>query len=345
MSPASWPRPDPLAERLLVVDVAEGTLGTAHVGDLPSRLAAGDLLVVNDAATLPASLRGKTSQGAAIEARLVARRAGGAWQAVLFGAGDWRTRTEERTPPPDLRSGEVITFGPDLVATITRAASRLVELRFDRDGGALWSAIYALGHPVQYAHISRPLPLWHVQTAYAGRPWASELCSAGRPLTWSLLATLRLRGVGIAWLTHAAGLSSTGDAALDARLPLPEAYDLPAATIDAIARTRRAGGRVVAVGTSVVRALEGSAATNGGALVAGESETDLVLGPRHERRVVDALFTGMHERGTSHFALLEAFAPRALLDRAHEAAERAGFLGHEFGDSALLLAPRPRAPC
>ena len=348
MSPAVWPRPEPLSARLLVVDAASGSFAMGKVGDLPAHLAPRDLLVVNDAATLPASLRGRTTSGAAVEARLVGRRAGGAWRAVLFGAGDWHTRTEERPPPPALRDGDVVTFGRGLSATVTTtgAGTRLVELRFDVGGdgdeAAVWGAIYALGAPIQYAHIARPLSLWHVQTAYASRPWASELCSAGRPLTWSLLESLRAGGVAVAALTHAAGLSSTGDASLDAALPLPEAFDLPQATIDAIARARGAGGRVVAVGTSVVRALEGAAARGGGALAAGEAETDLRVEPGHVRRVVDALFTGMHERGTSHHALLQAFTPRALLDRALEAAEERGFLGHEFGDSALLVAPRAR---
>ena len=349
MRPAAWPRPEPLAERLLVVDATSRSFAMGRVGDLPAHLAPGDLLVVNDAATLPASLRGRTASGAAVEARLAGRRAGGAWRAVLFGAGDWHTRTEERPPPPALRDGDVVTFGRDLAATVTptAAGTRLVELRFDvrgdgDDAAAVWGAIYSLGAPIQYAHVAGPLSPWHVQTAYASRPWASELCSAGRPLTWSLLESLRARGVAIAALTHAAGLSSTGDASLDAALPLPEAFDLPQATIDAIARAREAGGRVVAVGTSVVRALEGAAARSGGALAAGEAETDLRVGPGHVRRVVDGLFTGMHERGTSHHALLQAFTPRALLDRAVEAAERAGFVGHEFGDSALLVAPHAR---
>jgi S-adenosylmethionine:tRNA ribosyltransferase-isomerase len=344
MSPAAWPRPEPLAERLLVVDAALGSFAIGTVLDLPAHLSPGDLLVVNDAATLPASLRGRTASGAPVEARLVGRRAGGAWRAVLFGAGDWHTRTEDRPPPPALRDGDVVTFGRDLSATVTTTGARLVELRFDAGGdgddAAVWGAIYALGAPIQYAHVARPLSLWHVQTAYASRPWASELCSAGRPLTWALLETLRARGIAIASLTHAAGLSSTGDASLDATLPLPEAFDLPQATIDAIARARDAGGRVVAVGTSVVRALEGAAARGSGALAAGEAETDLRLGPGHVRRVVDGLFTGMHDRGTSHHALLQAFLPRALLDRAQETAEGAGFLGHEFGDSALILASR-----
>ena len=160
--------------------------------------------------------------------------------------------------------------------------------------------------------------------------------SAGRPLTFASLLALRRGGVGVAALTHAAGLSSTGDAALDAALPLPERYDIPAGTVAAVEAAKRAGGRVVAAGTSVVRALEGCVARHG-ALLAGPGETDLVVREGFVPRVVDALLTGMHQAGESHFALLGAFVDDALLRRALEDAEDAGYLSHEFGDSMLVL--------
>ena len=162
--------------------------------------------------------------------------------------------------------------------------------------------------------------------------------SAGRPLTAALLAALRARGIGIASLTHAAGLSSTGDAELDAALPLPEAYDLPAETALAIARTHARGGRVVAIGTSVVRALEGCAAANGGELRAGAGTTDLRIDRQFQRRIVDGLFTGLHEPTASHFQLLQAFAGRGVIEQAYAHAAGRGYLYHEFGDSNLILA-------
>jgi S-adenosylmethionine:tRNA ribosyltransferase-isomerase len=339
MSPATWPRAERLDERLLRVDVASGTLRDAHVRDLPGMLRAGDLLVVNDAATLPASLRGTTREGRPVEVRLVSRAASGTWSAVLFGAGDWQTRTEDRPPPPELRPGDVLRFGDELAAVVRHVSERsprLVDVELDRHDAAMWSAIYALGRPVQYAYVARPLSLWHVQTAYASRPWAAEMPSAGRPFTFALIAALRRTGVAFASLTHAAGLSSTGDPALDAALPLRERFEIPPATVDAIEGTRAAGGRVVAVGTTVVRALEGSAAAHG-RVVPGADETSLVLGPGFVPRVVDGLFTGLHEPTATHFAMLRALVPGALLDRAHEHAERAGYVCHEFGDSMLAL--------
>ncbi|APR79263.1 S-adenosylmethionine:tRNA ribosyltransferase-isomerase [Minicystis rosea] len=341
VSPATWPREDPLSERLLWIDPRAGTLRDGHVRDLPELLRAGDLLVVNDSATLPASLRGVTGNGAPVEARLAGAGEGDdVFRAVLFGAGDHRTRTEDRAPPPVLFAGDRIAFGPGLAATIARVSpisSRLVDLAFDTKGAALWTALYRQGRPVQYAYVAAPLELWHTQTRYGSRPWSAEMPSAGRPLGWSLILEAIRRGVTIARLTHAAGLSSTGDPLLDAALPLPERFDIPEETVRAIAETRARGGRVIAVGTTVARALEGSAALHDGTVMAGEGVTDLVLDHTSRPRVVDGLLTGMHEPTASHFHLLEAFASPALLRRAHAHAEEIGYLGHEFGDSTLVL--------
>jgi S-adenosylmethionine:tRNA ribosyltransferase-isomerase len=189
---------------------------------------------------------------------------------------------------------------------------------------------------VQYAYVAGPLALWHVQTPFASRPWSSEMPSAARPLAWELVLAMRARGVRFASITHAAGLSSTGDEALDAALPLRESYDVPRETAEAVADTRARGARVIAVGTTVVRTLESAAAQGHGTVTAGAGDTDLVLGGGHVLRAVDAIFTGMHEPGTSHDALLQAFAPPDLLVRAYQGAQARGFLGHEFGDSMLV---------
>jgi S-adenosylmethionine:tRNA ribosyltransferase-isomerase len=392
---ASWPRDDPRATRLLHVDPRRGLFADRAIGDLRTLLVVGDLLVVNDAATAPASLRGVTAAGAPVEVRLAGGEGDGSWRAVLFGAGDWRRRTEDRPPPPVLREGEELVFGgvgtpagagiptsasppqggapagagtPDasppqvgvapacagipagagplprpLRATIVAVdpgSPRLVSLRFDARGAALWRALYHAGRPVQYAHTARPLALWHVQTAYAARPWASEAPSAGFALTWDLLLDLRRRGVATARVTHAAGLSSTGDGDLDARLPLGERYEVPAATVRAIESANEQGGRIVAVGTTAARALEGAAASTGGRLAPSQGMTELRLGPQVRRSVVGGIVTGLHDPGTSHFELLESFAPRPLLAAAHAFAEHQGYRGHEFGDAMLILGER-----
>jgi S-adenosylmethionine:tRNA ribosyltransferase-isomerase len=339
MTPATWPRAEPTEGRLLGIDPVRTTFQDGRISDLARWLRRGDLLVVNDAATLPASLMGRTSGGETVEVRLLGGASDGDFTAVLFGAGDWRTRTEDR-PSPSPGSGSV-TFEGDLTATLTPASPlspRLVKLHFDREGDALWSALYLYGRPVQYSYIEGPLSLSHVQTAYASRPWAAELPSAGHPFTLGLLLSLRARGVALASVTHAAGLSSTGDRTLDALLPLPERFEVPENTVQTLERTKQGGGRVVAVGTTVVRALEGAAAARGGLLCPGAGVTDLKIGASFHPRVVDGLVTGIHEPGTSHFELLTAFAPAQLLDQAYRHAETAGYVGHEFGDSSLILA-------
>jgi S-adenosylmethionine:tRNA ribosyltransferase-isomerase len=343
VSPAVFPRERPLDERLLHVDPRRARLTDARVGDLPEILAPGDLLVVNDGATLPASLHGVTAGSAPVEARLIGvigDLSAGRFSALLFGAGDWRTRTEDRPAPPRLPEGSVLRFGEDLSAVVERvspSSARLVEVAFRESGARLWSALYRRGRPIQYAHLAAPLDFWDVQTPYASRPICAELPSAGRPLVWGLLLDLLRRGVRVASLLHAAGLSSTGDPALDALLPLPERYEIPEETARAVREAKREGRRVIAVGTTVTRALEGAAAMNGGELRGGAGVTDLVLQKGYRPRIVDGLLTGVHDPSESHFRLLEAFAEGALLRRAHAHAERAGYLCHEFGDSSLIL--------
>ncbi len=336
MNAAVWPRE---SHRMMVLDAARGAISHADFEALPEYAREGDLVVVNDAATLPASLRGRTSRGEPVELRLASpTNEESAWLAVLFGDGDWRTRTEHRPAPPRVEVGDTLRFGDALSATVearSERSERLFTVRFDQRGDRFWQAIYAIGRPVQYAHLGGDLALWHTQNVYAGRPWAVELPSAGHPLRWSLLAALRSRGVTIARVTHAAGLSATGDDALDAQLPLPERYEITEETVRAIERTKSRGGRVIAVGTSVVRALEGCVATHG-RVIAGEGVTDLRIGVSTPRRVVDAVLSGMHEPGTSHFELLSAFAPPAMLLDAVREGTALGYQHHEFGDACLV---------
>ena len=167
--------------------------------------------------------------------------------------------------------------------------------------------------------------------------------SAGRPLTWDILVGLRRRGIGVASLTHAAGLSATGDPVLDAALPLPEPYDIPEATIAAIAATRARGGRVIAIGTTVVRALEAAALRPGG-LQAGTGLAELVITPQHEMRVIDGIVSGLHGPEESHFRLLGALVPRDTLYCALDRAAAEGLHGHELGDACLIASGVIHAP-
>jgi S-adenosylmethionine:tRNA ribosyltransferase-isomerase len=246
--------------------------------------------------------------------------------------------TEARGAPPPLTVGAELCFGHGLsarVQAVDPASPRLLYITFDQQGERLWQALYRAASPITYAYLQAPLALWDVQNAYAARPWAVELPSAGKPLRFETLFRVAARGVTLAQVTHAAGLSSTGEAALDARLPIAERYELTEENAARLRKTRAQGGRIVAVGTSVTRALE--AASMSGTLRAGSERTDLRLGPSSRLRTCAGLLTGLHEPGTSHFSLLEAFASRALLERSFRHAEQQGYLQHEFGDSCLIL--------
>lgn len=325
--------------KLLVVS-AQATMRRLARTMLASLFDPGDLVVANDAATLPASLKGVHIESLKpIEARLAAWLAPGdptRFLAVMFGAGDHRIRTEDRPLPPPLTAGARLAFGP-LGAIVERVSDhpRLVGLRFLGGKEAVLAGLARHGRPIQYAHIAEPLALSDVWTRIAAKPFAFEPPSAGFALDWATLAAWRRRGVGFVTLTHAAGISSTGDCALDRRLPFDEPYQIPHSTAAAVAAAKARGGKVVAIGTSVVRALE-AAADEDGAARAGDGVARGRIGRETRLRIVDALLTGAHQPGESHFELLKAFADETTLERMSAAFIANDFRGHEFGDSVLI---------
>ena len=336
----------PSQAKLLVVD-APGHISHVRRSTWVDQLRPSDVIVANDAATLPASLAGRHDPTQApIEVRLAGRRSLGAgdvhdFWAIVFGAGDFHIRTEDRPPPPQLTPGDRLTLGP-LTATVKSLLDhpRLVALHFEGAADAIWSGIARHGRPIQYAHVAEALALWDVWTPIAGPPVAFEPPSAGFMLDWRALVALRGRGVQFATLTHAAGISSTGDDVLDRRLPLDEPYRIPAATARIIAGTHQRGGRVVAIGTTVTRALE-HAASGDGRVRAGDGLATQRLGPASRLRVVDAILTGIHEPATSHFELLRAFQDDVTLYRVSQELETQAYRTHEFGDSVLIEAAKP----
>jgi S-adenosylmethionine:tRNA ribosyltransferase-isomerase len=349
MSPATEPVQRPRDARLLVID---GMGRFAHVPRtaFARYLEPGDLLVANDAATLPASLSGlHEPTGASIELRLAGADALAAasvrtFRAILFGRGDYRTRTENRPAPPRVIAGDRLLLGP-LVAVIERALGhpRLLEVRFEGSAAGIWEGIARHGRPIQYTHVPAPLALWDVWTRIAGPPVAFEPPSAGFVLDWQLLAAIRRRRAAFATITHATGLSSTGDLQLDALLPFDEPYRIPHSTAALIRRTRRSGGRILAVGTTVVRALE-DAAHEDGTVSAGDGVARRRINGATRLRAVDAILSGTHEPGTSHYELLHAFADAETLARADREMEARGYLTHEFGDSVFVAKSRGALP-
>jgi S-adenosylmethionine:tRNA ribosyltransferase-isomerase len=189
--------------------------------------------------------------------------------------------------------------------------------------------------------VPEPLALWDVWTRIAARPVAFEPPSAGFALDWRTIGAWRERKIGFATLTHAAGISSTGDPALDRRLPFDEPFRIPQETASAIAETKAAGGRVVAIGTTVVRALEAAACLDG-TVRPGDGMARGRIGRGSLLRVADAILSGVHQPDDSHYELLRAFAGDTALRHMTEAIELGGYRDHEFGDSVLI--ERSRLP-
>lgn len=347
MIPAGVPVQRTAGARLLVVD-ANGAVTDHARARFPDLVRMGDVVVANDAATLPASLFGcHMPTGAAVEVRLAGRESLSLesvrrFVAVVFGAGDFRTPTEHRPHPPVLQPGDALQLGP-LRANIVRvlAHPRLIEVGFLGSVPEIWEGLARHGRPIQYAYLSDPLAIWNTWTRIGSQPVAFEPPSAGFLLDWTVIQSIRSRGARFATLTHAAGISSTGDPDLDRLLPFDEPYYIPSSA----AKLIEAGGhrgRVIAIGTTVVRALE-HAARPDGSVRAGEGTATQRLGPLTRLRVVDAIVSGMHERGTSHYELLRAFQDDEALDRMNRVADAHGYRGHEFGDSVFLARRDARA--
>ena len=303
--------------RLLVA----GPDGLSHhvFRDLPCVLRPGDLVVVNTSATLPAAV--PTTGGLAVHFST---------EISTTGPNDGSWLLEIRRPDGPYRDGV-----PGQRFTLRGGAT--VTLDAPYSAGRLWVAtvstpdvpayLHRHGEPIRYRYVRRSWPLSAYQTVFATHPGSAEMPSAGRPFTDRVVTRLATAGVQVAPL-----LLHTGVASAEAHeRPYPEWFSIPAATARAVAHARADGGRIIAIGTTVVRALE----TTEGA--AGEGWTDLVVTPERGVRVVDGLLTGFHEPRASHLDLLVAVAGTARVAQAYEAALAAGYLWHEFGDVNLLL--------
>jgi S-adenosylmethionine:tRNA ribosyltransferase-isomerase len=236
----------------------------------------------------------------------------------------------------DMPGGAALVIGSSYPETGVEGA-RLWTARVIIEGpeGSVESYLARHGRPIRYSYVPRQWPLRYYQTVFARRAGSAEMPSAARPFSTELVTDLVAAGVAIAPITLHAGVSS----AEAGEPPTPELFEVPAATARLVNSARAAGGRVIAVGTTVTRALE-SAASGSGAVRQAVGWTDLVLGPGRPCRVVDGLITGWHDAGASHLLLLEAVAGPDLVAVAYREAVEHGYLWHEFGDSALLLPER-----
>ena len=314
--------------RLLVA--RPGVVQHRRFTDLPGALDPGDLVVVNTSATRPAAVDAVRPDGRPAVVHL----------ATVLDDGDRvvevRPAGTATGPLEDLRPGERLALPGgavlDVLAADPPGQHRLHRARLAAPAPYdAWLAAH--GRPISYAYVPEPWPLVEYQTVFADQPGSAEMPSAGRPFSGRVLAGLARRGVLVAPVVLHTGVSSQEPG----EPPQPEPYAVPAATARLVDHVRASGGRVVAVGTTVTRALE-TAAGEVGRVRARSGWTSLVLGPARPARVVTGLVSGWHPPGASHLELLRAVAGDALVDRAYAASD--GYLAHEFGDSCLLLPDR-----
>jgi S-adenosylmethionine:tRNA ribosyltransferase-isomerase len=317
---------------MLVASRSDGLLTHACFCELGSFLRAGDLLVVNTSATLPAALPA-VLDGEAVTLHL-STPVDDSWATESPAHWVVELRTIDRRPLPAPHAGKTVRLPGGATAELLApylGSSRLSVARLSL-GEPVEEYLARHGHPIRYRHSPDERPIADYQTVFARDPGSAEMPSAARPFTGELVAELAARGVLIAPTTLHCGVSSLEEG----ENPYPERFRVPAETAWLVNAVRTRGGRVIAVGTTVVRALE-TVATPDGAVEAGAGVTNLTVTPERGLRAVDGLITGWHEPESSHLRLLEAAAGPDLLRRSYEAAYAGGYRFHEFGDSHLIL--------
>ena len=334
--------------RLLVSDLARDAIEHAHFTDLPRWLEPGDLLVVNTSGTMNAALNATAADGEEFELHVSTRLSGGFWTVELRVPGavaslpcrHARVGATLRLPG----GGQATLLAPYPLGTSLDAASRLwMAALMVPDGVPAYLARF--GFPIRYSYVKQPWPSSMYQTVFANEMGSAEMPSAGRPFTPELVTRLVTSGIQIAPV-----LLHTGVASLeDHEPPYEEFYRVSPETAERVNAARRNGHRIVAVGTTVVRALE--TVTDGhGMTAAGEGWTSLVITGERPLRIVNALITGLHEPHATHLTLLDrvvaaAGGDRSHLERAYAEATKLGYLWHEFGDSHLIIGSSARRSC
>jgi S-adenosylmethionine:tRNA ribosyltransferase-isomerase len=341
--------------RLMVSELETDSIEHARFADLPRWLSPGDLLVVNTSATVNAALPATTGDGGAFELHLSTRLPGGLWSVELRRSGGKACPERSRRGSVayvEALAGTVLLLPAGARATLL-APYPFVDSLASRS--RLWAAAvsfpgpvdaYLRDHaePIRYGYVDRSWSIEAYQTVFANEPGSAEMPSAGRPFTTELVTHLVSRGVEIAPV-----VLHTGVASLESHEPpYEEYYRVPRHTAGRVTAAKRAGGRVIAVGTTVVRALE-TVTDDTGTTSPGEGWTDLVIAPDRPLRSVNGLITGLHEPRATHLMLLDRVVAAGIpasvcgpchLERAYADARRLGYLWHEFGDSHLILSGR-----
>jgi S-adenosylmethionine:tRNA ribosyltransferase-isomerase len=307
------------AVRMLVTDRISRVHTHSHFFDLPSVLQAGDLLVVNDSATLPAALPVTRANGERIALHV----------STMIDSRVWMAE-----PRGTVRVGEELTLPGN--------GSAVMIAPVDPKRPRLWYATFALplamnayltrfGEPIRYGYITQRFPLSDYQTLFARELGSSEMPSAARPFTPRVVSALSQRRIAISTITLHSGVASFEAP----ETPASERFTVPHATAEAVNAARREGRRVIAVGSTVLRALESAA--RDGDLVAASGWTDLVIDERHTVKTVDGLLTGFHDASATHLWVLGSFLDRDLLGSAYDTAANHAYYRHEFGDVHLIL--------
>jgi S-adenosylmethionine:tRNA ribosyltransferase-isomerase len=316
------------AVRMLVANRASGCISHTYFSELPRLLEEGDLVVVNTSGTLAAAISGTTRSGDVVELHLSTRLPAGLWTVEL--------RKANRALL-DADPGQVIELAGGARAELLSAYSQ------SSSGVRLWVATLSVpdsvtsylaihGTPIKYGYVNGSWPITMYQNVYATEPGSAEMPSAGRPFTPEILTRLVARGIGVVPV-----LLHTGVASLEAsEPPYPEPFRVSAATAHRVNDTHRNGGKVIAVGTTVVRALE-TVVDERGHLHSGSGWTEEIVTPERPVLSVDGLLTGWHEPEASHLAMLQAIAGSEVLEMSYAAALEQRYLWHEFGDVHLIL--------
>jgi S-adenosylmethionine:tRNA ribosyltransferase-isomerase len=337
--------------RLLVSRVDTDSLAHSRFRELPRWLAPGDLLVVNTSGTLNAALAAKTVTGERLDVHISTRLPGNLWVVEVRRLGpvaslpyrnaragmvlELERDTANRQPPTTNR---ILLLSPYPLVDGVEAPSRLWLAALELSEPVL-QYLERFGRPIRYSYVARPWPPSMYQTTFATEPGSAEMPSAGRPFTPELVARLVSNGIQIAPLILHTGVASLEDH----EPPYEEFFRVSADTADRVNAARTSGHRVIAVGTTVVRALE-TVTDQRGVAHPGEGWTDLVITPERSLRAVTGMITGFHEPHATHLAMIkQAIAaagghqPSSHLDRAYDQAQRQGYLWHEFGDSHLII--------
>jgi S-adenosylmethionine:tRNA ribosyltransferase-isomerase len=315
--------------RMLVARRGDGSIEHRTFRDLPELLAPGDVLIVNVSATIPAAVPARRANRTRVRVHFATR--------APHLEDDWRVveiRGADGSRPVRLPAGERLELrgGATLELLAPYASGRRLMLARLCCELLVDEYLERHGEPIRYGHVRKPWPLEAYQNVYAISPGSAEMPSAGRPFTRELISVLVARDVAVAPITLHAGVSSPESH----EPPFPEWFEVPEHTAELICAARHRGGRIIAVGTTVVRALE-SAASADGCSCARSGWTGLVVTPECGVGAVDGMITGWHEPRASHLQLLEALTGPELLERSYREALDAGYLWHEFGDSHLIL--------